>query len=111
MPFSPGNGQKIHSHLSPPPLAPHAHIDPHVGVALAQIVQDAGLIQESHVRHVVGLVEFGWVHLLDIILLHSDSLGEESVKTQQELGNRTVNSTSGTRCPILSGILEEARVR
>ena len=95
MPFPSGEGQKICSHPSSPTPAPDTHIDPHVGVALAQVVQDAGLIQESHVRHVVGLVEFGRVHLLNIILLHSDSLGEGSVKTQQELGNNTVNSHMG----------------
>ena len=65
-----------------PPLPPHpgpdTHIDPHVDVALTQIVQDAGLIQESH-SHVAGLVEFGMVHLLDVIFFHDERL---RVKTQ-----------------------------
>ena len=68
--------------LQPPPPphpGPDTHIDPHVDVALTQIVQDAGLIQESHISHVASLVEFGMVRLLDIIFLHDEHLG---VKTQ-----------------------------
>ena len=45
------------------PPGPDTYTDPRVDVALTQIVQEAGLIQKGHVRHVTGLVEFGRVHL------------------------------------------------
>lgn len=51
-----------------------AYIDPHVDIAAAQVFQDAGLVEESEVGHVAGLVELWWVHLLNIIHLHGDSL-------------------------------------
>lgn len=76
--------------LSSPPAAPGVHIDPHVGVALAQIVQDTDLIQEGHVHHVTCLAEFRWIHLLDIILLFSDSLGGGQDTVARELGNSTI---------------------
>ena len=71
-------GRRTAATPSPHP-GPVTHIDPHVDVALTQIVQDAGLIQESHISHVASLVEFGMVRLLDIIFLHDEHLG---VKTQ-----------------------------
>lgn len=61
------------------PSSPDTYTDPRVDVALTQIVQDAGLVQEGHVRQVAGLVEFGRVHLLDVIFLHDERL---RVKTQ-----------------------------
>lgn len=56
---------------------PFQIMDPHVGVVLTQVVQDAGLVQEGRVCHVINLnlgrfIIHHSIHLLDI--LHCDGL-------------------------------------
>lgn len=45
------------------------YIDQTSTVTGLQVVQDRRLVQVSHVGHVLDLLELGWVHLLDVILL------------------------------------------
>lgn len=43
------------------------HINKHGGVTGAQIVKNGGVVEESKIRHVLGLLEFRRVHLLHLV--------------------------------------------
>lgn len=52
------------------PASTHTHIDESRVVSLLEVVQHRGLIQAGELRHVFHLVELGWVHLLNVILVY-----------------------------------------
>lgn len=45
------------------------HIDESGVVSILEVVQHRGLVQAGELRHVLHLVELGWVHLLNVILV------------------------------------------
>ena len=51
---------------------PFTYVDEHGCVARAQIVKHRGVVEERQVGHVLGFLEFRWVHLLDELLLEGD---------------------------------------
>lgn len=46
------------------------HVDETGRVAGPQVVENGRLVQVGQVRHVRDLLELGWVHLLNLVLLY-----------------------------------------
>lgn len=55
-------------------VSTQTYIDEPRVVSLLEVVQHRGLVQAGELRHVLHLTELGWVHLLDVILVHGDLL-------------------------------------
>ena len=54
------------------------HVDKAGTVSALQVVENRSLVQVGHVGHIVDLLVFGRVHLLDVILLHRPRLKTET---------------------------------
>lgn len=65
------------------------HIDESGVVSLLEVVQDRGLIQAGELRHVLHLAEFGWVHLLNVILVYLHLRLTETTHLSDELPDNT----------------------
>lgn len=52
-----------------------AHIDQPRGIALLEVVEDGGLMEEGQHRHVLNLIKFGGVLLVNVSFLHRHRLG------------------------------------
>lgn len=46
------------------------HIDESRVVSLLEVVQHRRLVQAGELRHVLHLIELGWIHLLNVILVY-----------------------------------------
>lgn len=52
------------------PRRVQTHVDESGVVPLLQVMQHGGLVQAGELRHVLHLAELGWVHLLNVVLVH-----------------------------------------
>lgn len=64
------------------------YIDSHVHISGAEVFQHTGLIQEGQVGHVICLIELGWIHLLNVILLYGDRLKKEKNRISKQCSLR-----------------------
>ena len=82
------------------------HVDHTGAVTALQVVQHRGLIEVSHVGHVLDLLELGRVHLLDVILLEGLGLQNNDPKIKK---TSTLRQTS-TQIFLTSTCFTEATV-
>lgn len=71
------------------------HVDESGVVSVLQVVQHRGLVQAGQLRHVLHLVEFGWVHLLNVILVYRHLGCTERTRLSDQLPDNA--ETAGSR--------------
>lgn len=70
-----GCGEGLAYFPSAPGACGRAHIDQPRGIALLEVVEDSRLMEEGQHRHVLNLVKFGGVLLVNVSFLHCHRLG------------------------------------
>lgn len=104
------------------------YIDQPGVVSVLDVVQHGRLVQTGELGHVLDLVEFGRVHLLDVVLEHKDALArfgqlhldliatfafdagrDESLQEEKKRRGKNTSVSIGTKTKRRSGILASSR--